>query len=159
MILFLAIWNTHLSFSEGGSKIHLLRVVSEHPVHTGPKTLCGRHPGIGNGAVVPELESWLAGGPGEVCGTCAMTARALVRQLPSNSDKMMLRLCNKIQEVDDQLGRFSDHEGNMDGPSWWSWRRGKKGFENYCEKALMLHRRALRIWQQAKKLNETRPDV
>lgn len=72
------------------------------------------------------------------------------------SERSVLRVCNEISATDDRLGAFADYEGNKDGPTWHLWTCGKEKFANYCDRAIVLHEKSLKLWKRAKKLNEAR---
>lgn len=60
--------------------------------------------------------------------------------------RRIIKLCDEVRDIDAKLGRFSDHEGGMDGPTWQAYKDGylkKRALE-----AIQLHRNAQAIWSK-----------
>lgn len=58
----------------------------------------------------------------------------------------ILKLCNEMQKNDDSLGRFSDHEGGTDGPTWAAFKEGY--LQRRALEAITLHQRAAALWSK-----------
>lgn len=58
----------------------------------------------------------------------------------------VMRLCREMQKNDDRLGRFSDHEGTEDGPTWQAFKEGY--LARRALEAIQLHRNAIALWGQ-----------
>jgi len=72
-------------------------------------------------------------------------------------DAVVSDLFSKISKIDDQLGYFSDYEGGWEsGPTFYLWQCGKERFEKRCEEAIYLHSEAIKLWEKARKLNNSR---
>ena len=65
-----------------------------------------------------------------------------------------LVIAEAIRVIDDKLGQFSDYEGNENGPTWYMWTRGVDKFELRCNQAIELHQRAIKIWEDARLIND-----
>jgi hypothetical protein len=64
----------------------------------------------------------------------------------------ILKLCTEMQKNDEALGRFSDHEGGTDGPTWAAHRDGY--LKRRALEALQLHRNAIALWSKLYNLSE-----
>jgi hypothetical protein len=71
-------------------------------------------------------------------------------------EQKALAMCDSIRECDDRIGRYSDHEGNKDGPTYYFWAQGKTKFEEHALRAIHDHQLALKAWRKALKLNDKR---
>jgi len=70
----------------------------------------------------------------------------------------LLKLCDEVRSVDDSLGQRSDHEGCDQGPTFQLWETcSKKHFARVCDFQIAEHRRAIRVWNQLRKLNDQSP--
>lgn len=58
--------------------------------------------------------------------------------------RRILRLCKEMQENADALGRFSDHEGTTDGPTWIAFKEGY--LAPRALQAIRLHNQAIHLW-------------
>lgn len=58
--------------------------------------------------------------------------------------RRMIKLCDDVRENCDKLGRFSDHEGGTDGPTWQAFKDGY--LKARALEAITLHRKAIAIW-------------
>lgn len=56
------------------------------------------------------------------------------------------RLCNEMRDNCDALGRFSDHEGGIAGPTWQAYKDGY--LARRALEAISLHRKAISLWGQ-----------
>lgn len=60
--------------------------------------------------------------------------------------RRIIKLCDEMRENSDKLGRFSDHEGGTDGPTWQAFKDGylkKRALE-----AITLHNKAIDLWRR-----------
>ena len=71
-------------------------------------------------------------------------------------DEIVLEWCEEVRKCDDQIGRYSDHEGEESGPTWYMWQSGYETFKYACSRALADHKQAIHVWEQLQKLNEAR---
>ena len=69
--------------------------------------------------------------------------------------KRILKLCNEVRELDDSLGRFSDHEGSTNGPTWQAFKDGY--LARRALEAIQLHRHAVFLWGQLYNLARHKP--
>lgn len=60
--------------------------------------------------------------------------------------KRILTICDEMRANDDALGRFSDHEGGTDGPTWQAHKGGY--LKRRALEALQLHKNAIYLWQK-----------
>ncbi len=58
--------------------------------------------------------------------------------------KRVLKLCEEMMANDNALGRFSDHEGVPDGPTWIAFKEGY--LAQRALEAIRLHRKAIDLW-------------
>lgn len=58
--------------------------------------------------------------------------------------KRVLKLCAEMCENDGKLGRFSDHKGVPDGPTWIAFKEGY--LARRALEAIQLHRTAIALW-------------
>lgn len=58
--------------------------------------------------------------------------------------KRVHKLCDEMRENDDALGRFSDHEGGCEGPTWQAFKDGY--LSRRALEAISLHRKAIDLW-------------
>jgi hypothetical protein len=64
------------------------------------------------------------------------------------------RFAAQVRKLDDQLGQFSDYEGDADGPTFYVFKMGKERWERRCEQAAELHEQAARLWRRALKTSQ-----
>lgn len=64
-------------------------------------------------------------------------------------------LCEEMRKLDDALGRFSDHEGVPNGPTWIAFQEGY--LARRALEAIQLHRKAVNLWGQLYNLHRHKP--
>lgn len=74
----------------------------------------------------------------------------------SRENKMPLDLFDSVRACNDRLGRYSDHEGNEDGSTFYFWRKGPAAFEKQCERAIRDHESAISAWRSLQHANNLR---
>jgi hypothetical protein len=72
------------------------------------------------------------------------------------SDRAVLKECAKIQEIDDALGKRSDHEGDENGPTWYLWNQDPRDFELIAQEQINNHHRAVYHWTKLRSMNRRR---
>lgn len=68
----------------------------------------------------------------------------------------VLKACAKVQEIDDALGKRSDHEGDENGPTWYLWNLGPEKFEAVAREQVNNHNRARYTWEKLRSMNRRR---
>lgn len=59
-----------------------------------------------------------------------------------------------VQVCDDRIGRYSDHEGDENGPTFYHWKKGMEGFMDHCDRAIADHYEAVMVWRKFKRFAE-----
>jgi hypothetical protein len=59
------------------------------------------------------------------------------------AEMIVKSLFREVQANDDRLGRYSDHEGDNDGPTYQIWQAGYKTFKAHCQRAIHDHETAI----------------
>jgi hypothetical protein len=68
-------------------------------------------------------------------------------------EQKLLRLCSEMSALDDRLGKFSDYEGNEFGPTCFLFKNhDKTTFDYHANSAIALHKEAIRLWRELKKM-------
>lgn len=70
--------------------------------------------------------------------------------------KMAQKLFLEVCKNDDRLGRYSDHEGDDGGPTYYMWSQGYAIFRSHCIRSIRDHMKAVETMKKLQKLNEAR---
>ena len=67
-------------------------------------------------------------------------------------------LFEAVRRCDDQLGRYSDHEGSSDdgAPTAYMWAQGYAKFKRRCYQSIEDHLDAVEVWRRLAAENERR---
>lgn len=71
-------------------------------------------------------------------------------------NRKALAHCEFVRYCDDRLGRYSDHEGDENGPTFHLWQKGDIDFEMHCLRAIEDHKKAITVWRKFLRLNAKR---
>lgn len=85
-----------------------------------------------------------------------MTPKHSSPALPKEISDLLLELCAEIQACDDRIGRYSDHEGTEEGPTYHLYQLGFATFKSHCIRAIEDHEAAIIVFKKLLKLNRTR---
>lgn len=66
-------------------------------------------------------------------------------------------LLTAVQVCDDRIGRYSDHEGNEEGPTFYHWKQGREAFQRHCDRAIGDHQEAIKVFRRFKRLASRGP--
>lgn len=62
----------------------------------------------------------------------------------------ILKFAKKIQQIDDRLGKFSDYEGDDEGPTYRLFKTSTpEEWQDQCQAAIDYHKAAVRLWNAA----------
>ncbi len=74
--------------------------------------------------------------------------------VPPTAPTQLMRLCEALRVCNDQLGKYSDHEGDENGSTWHFWQMGKSRFDMYAARAIADHKAAIGVWKELRALND-----
>lgn len=75
---------------------------------------------------------------------------------PANETPPPLEVFKEVRAINDQLGRYSDHEGQEDGSTYYFWNHGQDAFDLQCSRAIEDHQTAIRVWRKLRRINQKR---
>lgn len=93
---------------------------------------------------------------GEGCVNCHELTVHLVRLRLLEANESAMLLFEELRKANDELGRYSDHEGDEGGSTFYFWKQGRTAFAAQCERAIEDHNRAIKLWRKLRDLNRFR---